>query len=135
MIYYLDTCTLVKLVKPEKETTALRTWLRSLGDDAELVTSELTELELTRALLRAGEDKTHVPYLLRKILSDVFLQFLSRSAFARAMGYEMRRLGSLDAIHLATAEGLRKYLSALVTYDRELADAAEELGLPVSAPA
>jgi uncharacterized protein len=135
VMYYLDTCALFKLVKPEKETQALRSWLETLGDEAELVTSELSELELTRALLRSGEDKVRVPYAVREILFKVFLHFLHRGALQRAIAYDTRRLGTLDAIHLATAEGVRNHLTALVTYDGELAAAAEDLGLSVYAPA
>jgi uncharacterized protein len=44
---------------------------------------------------------------------------------------------SLDAIHLATAELLvasGKPLDAFVTYDKRLATAAREAGLPAAAP-
>jgi predicted nucleic acid-binding protein len=46
----------------------------------------------------------------------------------------MRQLRSLDAIHLASAEYLEQALTAFVTYDKRLAAAATERGLPVSAP-
>jgi len=44
-------------------------------------------------------------------------------------------LRSLDAIHLATAQELGDDLGVLITYDRRLAEAAAELGLPVASPA
>lgn len=135
MIYYLDTSALLKFVKSEKESETLTEWRQELGDEVELLTSELSELELTRSLQRAGTDTTQVPYFVRKALDGIFLSFLDRSARLLAISYEIRQLGSLDAIHLATADRVRNHLSALVTYDRELADAAKELGLPVSAPA
>jgi hypothetical protein len=40
----------------------------------------------------------------------------------------------LDAIHLATADPFLTELTDFVTYDGELAAAATELGLPVTAP-
>jgi hypothetical protein len=40
-----------------------------------------------------------------------------------------------DAIHLATADGIRTDLSAFVCYDKGLRDSAHALGLPVEAPA
>jgi len=40
----------------------------------------------------------------------------------------------LDAIHLAAAMSLRTSLSAFVTYDKRLAAAAQEVGLPVLSP-
>lgn len=41
---------------------------------------------------------------------------------------------SLDAIHLAAALSLGHTLTALVTYDRRMIEAASALGLPVIAP-
>ena len=52
-----------------------------------------------------------------------------------ARSYGIRKLGSLDAIHLATADPFLDELTGFVTYDPELAAAATELGLPVVAPA
>lgn len=44
------------------------------------------------------------------------------------------RLRTLDAIHLAAALSLGDDLDVLVTYDRRMAEAAVELGIPVEAP-
>jgi hypothetical protein len=51
------------------------------------------------------------------------------------MAYGIPRLGSLDSIHLASADPFRVELTDFVTYDHELTKAAEDLGLPVTAPA
>lgn len=130
---YLDACALLKFIKPEKETEALREWRRSLSN-TELMTSALAELELTRALMRVGADHTRVPYFARRALSGVYLVDLTSSVLARAMAYRTPELGSLDSIHLASAEPFRDELSEFVTYDVELAAAATELGFPVGAP-
>ena len=53
---------------------------------------------------------------------------------ARAQAYGIRRLGSLDAIHLATADPFLPELTGLVTYDAELAAASAEIGIAVIAP-
>ncbi len=50
------------------------------------------------------------------------------------MAYRVPRLGSLDAIHLASADPFRAELTGFVTYDHELAKAAADLGFPVVAP-
>jgi predicted nucleic acid-binding protein len=42
---------------------------------------------------------------------------------------------TLDAIHLATAVTVAGELSAFVSYDKRLSDAAKEIGLTVEAPA
>ena len=43
-------------------------------------------------------------------------------------------IGSLDAIHLATALRLGDDLAAFVSYDTRRIEAAEALGLPVASP-
>jgi len=47
--------------------------------------------------------------------------------------YGIRRLGSLDALHPATADPFLPDVTDFVTYDAELGEAAE-LGFPVTAP-
>ncbi len=131
---YLDACTLLKFIKPEKETSALRAWRAALPEGTELVTSELARLEITRTLHRAGVDHQRVPYHVAQAVRGVYLIDLTSTVLARAMAYQTRRLGSLDAIHLASADPFRTDLTDFVTYDLELAQAAEELGFPVSAP-
>ena len=51
-----------------------------------------------------------------------------------AMSEPDRGLGSLDAIHLATARILAPELEALVTYDYRLIKAATDAGLATVAP-
>jgi len=43
-------------------------------------------------------------------------------------------LRTLDAIHLATALAFGDELTAVVTYDRRMADAARDLGMAVASP-
>jgi len=43
-------------------------------------------------------------------------------------------LRTLDAIHLAAATSMHLSLSAFVTYDKKLATAAQQAGLPVLSP-
>jgi predicted nucleic acid-binding protein len=133
-LIYLDACALLKFVKQEKETEALRAWRRALSDDAELVTSELATLEITRTLLRAGTDHQRVPYFTGLALRGIYLVDVTSTVLARAAAYRVRRLGSLDAIHLSTADPFRAELTDFVTYDHELAAAATDLGFPVNAP-
>ncbi|MGH3821367.1 MAG: type II toxin-antitoxin system VapC family toxin [Pseudonocardiaceae bacterium] len=131
---YLDACALLKFVRPEPETGALRAWRHAFPAGTELLTSELAELEITRALLRAGIDHQRVPYVTGQAVRGVYLVDLTSTVLARAMAYRVPRLGSLDAIHLASADPFRTELTEFVTYDHELAKAAADLGFPVSAP-
>jgi uncharacterized protein len=132
--YYLDTCAILKFVKPEKESSALRAWRESLPTDAFLVTSELSRLEISRSLHRGGVDRTQVPYYRDLAMREIWISFVSRPSFNRALTYDKPRLGSLDALHLAAADGLGDSLAALVTYDGQLAAAAQELGMETLSP-
>jgi predicted nucleic acid-binding protein len=59
---------------------------------------------------------------------------VTSTVLARARAYGIRRLGSLDAVHLATADPFLTELTDFVTYDTELAEAAAELGFSATAP-
>jgi predicted nucleic acid-binding protein len=103
-LIYLDAGALLKFIKPELETEALRAWRQAFPEGTELVTSELAQLEITRTLLRAGIDHQRVPYLTGQALRGVYLIDLTSTVLTRAMAYRVPRLGSLDAIHLASAD-------------------------------
>ncbi|MBA2495827.1 MAG: type II toxin-antitoxin system VapC family toxin [Acidimicrobiia bacterium] len=130
---YLDSSALIKFVRVEAETVALRSWRAALAPRTALVTSELAELEIARTLRRAGVDHEQVPYVTGQVLRGVHLVDLTRTVLARAMIYRSR-LGPLDAIHLATADPFRDELTDFVTYDGEQCSAAADIGLPTAAP-
>lgn len=131
---YLDACALIKFIKREPGTDALRTWRQQLPAETELLTSQLAQLEITRALLRSGVDHQRVPYIAGQAISGVYLVDLTSMVLSRAMAYRLPRLGSLNAIHLASADPFRPDLTEFITYDLELAKAASDLGFPVAGP-
>jgi predicted nucleic acid-binding protein len=133
-VIYLDSCALIKFIKLEKETEALRSWRRDLPTGMELLTSELAQLEITRTLLRAGVDYQRVPFLAGQALRGIYLVDLTSTVLSRAISYRTSRLGSLDSMHLASADPFREDLTEFVTYDSELGQVATDLGFPVSAP-
>jgi uncharacterized protein len=133
-LIYLDSCALIKFIKQEPETDALRAWRQALPADTELLTSELSQLEITRTLLRAGVDHRRVPFFTGQALRGIYVIDLTSMVLARAMSYRLSRLGSVDSIHLASADPFRADLSDFITYDHELARAASDLGFPVSSP-
>ena len=59
-LIYFDSSALLKFVKPEKASEALRTRRLALEPSDELVASRLTALEISRTLLRAGVDRGRV---------------------------------------------------------------------------
>lgn len=99
-----------------------------------MATSELAELEISRTLLRAGVDHQRVPYVSGQALRGLYRLELTDAVLVRAKAYRVRQLGSLDAMHLATAEPFGAELTDFVTYDHELAAAGTETGLPVLSP-
>lgn len=130
---YLDSNAVVKLVRVEKGTAALVTWLGT-QPDGEFVSSVLVEVEATRALWR--EQPEAISGMAVK-LRQVSRMEIDATVRATAAAYMDPHLRSLDAIHLATAENLvasGKHISAFVTYDKRLASAAAGAGFSVVAP-
>ena len=131
---YLDTAALVKLVRVEPESAALVQWINSMAGRP-LVASALVEVELPRALRRSQPGALG---LIAPVLARLHRVEINAAVRATAGAYTDPTLRSLDAIHLATAELLinaGKRLTALVTYDKRLAEAAARVALPVAAPA
>jgi uncharacterized protein len=128
---YLETSALVKLIRREAETDALRDWLAT-RTSTPWVASALIEVELPRALLRVD------PELLSRmpaVIGRVGRYDIDDVVRAAAAAYPDPALRSLDAIHLATAHTVfGAQLTAFITYDNRLHDAARSLGLPVFAP-
>jgi len=130
MIYF-DTAALVKLIRREAESDALADWLDS-QPGATLVTSTLAEVELSRALRRTEPELlSAVPAVLQRIARYEIDELVRDTA----AGYADPYLRSLDAIHLATAHAVfGAQLSAFVTYDQRLLEAAAALRLPIRSP-
>lgn len=131
---YLDTSALVKLIRREEESDALGDWLDE-RIDSPWITSTLTEVELARAIRAAApEGLPAVPSVLARL--DRFeIDPVVRST---AAAYADSGLRTLDAIHLATAQTAAAVapLTAFVTYDSRLAEAAQRLAITaVVAPA
>jgi len=129
VVFYLDTSALVKLVVAEPESAALQAWLAA---DRRAVVSRVGALETMRAAARHG--RVDLRRLL-DVLDALDLIELTAEVADRAGGLAPANLRTLDAIHLASAVGLRRELEAFVTYDARLAEAATIHGLVVAAPA
>jgi predicted nucleic acid-binding protein len=131
-VIYLETSALVKLIRSEDESDDLGDWLDE-HTEIRWITSALTEVELPRAIRAvAQEGLPSVPAVLARL--DRFeIDPIIRST---AAAYPNPALRSLDAIHLATAQtaAATAPLTALVTYDSRLSQAADSLGITVLAP-
>jgi uncharacterized protein len=133
-LYYADASALVKLVRDEPESRALRTFLV----DADLVSCELVLTEVPRAIRRASADDPRLdPVVLLgragEVLDGVGLLPLDRALLLAAGALSEPALRALDAIHVAAALDLAP-LDAFVTYDERQAAAARLAGLRTQSP-
>ena len=128
-LLYLDSSALVKVMVPEPESRALREALRSWP---ELVSSVVAEIEVERVGRRLGGGAIRRA---RSVLARIAHVELDEEVRRRAAALGPAELGTLDAIHLATALTLGDDLGALCAYDTRLLDAAAATGVDVVAPA
>ena len=128
---YVDSSALVKLVQTERESAALRRYLRR-HSSAIRATCALARVEVIRTVAPAG---ARAVALARRQLGRFHQLDLDRELLDRAAALPADvPLRSLDAIHLAAAQTLPA-LHAVVTYDIRMKAAAQALGLPVDTPA
>ncbi len=126
---YLDSSAVVKLAVTEKESAALRRYLRHR---APFVVSALARAEVARTLLPLGPTAVKRGH---DVLSRIELIRISDRILLEAGSLLPVELRSLDAIHLSTMRQLGQSLRRLVTYDNRMAAAASQLGIPTIAPA
>jgi uncharacterized protein len=128
---YLDASALVKLATAEAETDGLRA---ELATYEARVTSRLATVEVARAL-RRGAASPRIADAVAEAFTGLAIVELDEAIADPAGRIDPPTLRSLDAIHLASALALGSELSAVVTYDRRLAEAVRAAGLEVIAPA
>ena len=95
------------------------------------MSSALARAEVLRALLPGGEPALAAG---RQVLSRVDLVRVNDAVLSQAGTMLPVELGSLDAIHLATAGRIGADLGEIVTYDQRMAAAARSMGYKVSSP-
>jgi predicted nucleic acid-binding protein len=128
VICLVDTSALAKLVAVEPESAALKAYLHAATGD-QFVISTLALVELRRFATRVGLHPT-LPMAAAERF-DVLA--LTEPMLHLAGTFPQANLGTLDAIHLATAVIVGA--DTLVTYDSRQGDAAAQEGLNVEAPA
>lgn len=133
-LFYADSSALVKLVRDEPESTALRAFLV----DAGLVSCELVLAEVPRAIRRAASVDPRLPLdrLIARageLLDAVALLPLDRGLLAAAGATAEPVLRALDAIHVVAAVDVSP-LDGFVSYDERQAAAARLAGLRTVRP-
>jgi uncharacterized protein len=125
---YVDTSALGRILLTEPDEPAIK---RSLADYDKVVSSRLLQVELRRLAFRKNLlDAT------TELLAEVALISMNESILTTAGTLTPPAVGTLDAIHLATAIRLSGAgeLDALMTYDKQLAAGAKEHGITVLSP-
>lgn len=133
-LFYADASALVKLIRDEPESDALRTFIA----DADLVSCELVLAELPRAVRRAAAHDPNLPLeeligRARELLEAVALLPLDSGLLTAAGTLAEPALRTLDAIHVAAAVDLSP-LDAFLSYDERQSAAARLAGLRTVVP-
>jgi uncharacterized protein len=142
MIYF-DTNALLKLIREDGQSWALGAFIDA-QPGTRWFSSEIARTELARTVRRVNHDdrgrlvdeqrlRAELDYA-ERVSERLDLVAVSTRILTEAAAIEQPFLRTLDAIHLAAAMTLRGSLSAFVTYDKRLAAAAQEAGLPVMSP-
>ena len=129
-MFYLDSSAILKLIVREPESAAL---LAFLAAEDERASSGLAGVEVGRALWRIDASR-QVRERAAEVLERISLIRMDEVILEEAAALEPASLRSLDAIHLASALALGNELSAVVTYDRHMAEGAILCGLETAAP-
>jgi len=123
-VIYLDTSAAAKALIEEEGSEAV---VRAFADGSEFVSSRLLAVELHAIADRRSLDRAAVVDLLDRVaLVSVDDETLT-AAIQAGSG-----LRTLDALHLAAALELGDVVTALLTFDRELAAAARAQGLSLA---
>jgi uncharacterized protein len=129
-VIYLDSSALMKLIRMEDETAALRDWLDERPEQP-VVSSELGRVEVLRAARRVGGRALAEA---RAVVGDIDLVPLDRAVQDLASDIGDPLLRTLDALHLASAVLLSDELTVFIAYDQRLTSSAQAAGLVVATP-
>jgi predicted nucleic acid-binding protein len=126
MIAYLDASVAVSVMQDDEDGHTVRAFLDGLDPDLNtLLSGRLLETEMRRTAHRLKLTQGVVD----AALATITIVEHEKSDFGRAGLFDISNLGSLDALHLATA--LRVQADVMITRDRSLAAACVDQGLPL----
>lgn len=133
-LFYADSSALVKLVREEPESDALRAFV----GDGDILSCELVLAEVPRAIRGAEARDPRLPLDVLTaragdLLDALALLPLDRGLLEAAGALDEPALRALDAIHVAAAVDVSP-INAFVTYDERQAAAARLAGLRTVKP-
>ena len=128
MRVYCDTSVLAELLLDPPSSRATRAALDSWSEQGVVTTSQLTTVELGRLVMRADSRTTAA----KLNIADLPVQYIALGdvVLRNAASLPVRFLKSPDAIHVASA--LTIQADIVLTNDRQMKRACEELGLAVA---
>lgn len=124
---YIDASAALKLIFKEKESTALK---KLRGES--LLSSEILALEMRRrVLVREPKKITFV----HTFIENVSLLKIDSALLEEASKILPRmNLRALDSVHIASCLRSSRVIDGVLTYDRQMALALQEIGLRVISP-
>jgi predicted nucleic acid-binding protein len=126
---YADSSAIIKLIKEEKESLAVR---RLFSND--ICTSILSVLEINRFVNAFRPKGPFEEY--ERFTREAYFVDLSTPVIIHLTNLELPNfVKTLDSIHLGTAYLLKLSIDAIWTYDKRMQRGAEMIGLKVLAPA
>lgn len=118
---YLDTSAAYKLLSREPGVAEVESLFE---DGAVLLSSRLLEVELHATVDRRGGSHADVEAIVARIDLDAVDGEVIDHALSLRSG-----LRAMDALHLSTALLYGEAMTAMATFDRELAEASQQFGL------
>ena len=127
MSWYLDSSAILKFIFAEPERPTLLKELSGV-----VISSELARLEVRRTVFKMQPGAIA---LADEELAKINFVDLSATVLKMAGSFtENITLGSLDAIHVATALLLGDRIEGIITYDKQMAANAKKMGINVLSP-
>ena len=124
---YLDSSAVLKFVFAEPESAAAKKEIIGV-----LYSSELVRVEVVRAVLRIAPELMERALL---VLSKIRIVKIKSAVLVQAERLPSHvSVRGMDAIHLASANTLGRLGQTIVTYDKNMAKAARDLGFQVQSP-
>ena len=124
---YIDSSAILKFIIKEAESEAVVSISR-----ARFITSELSRVEVKRAILRYEPSAIKVA---ENILDNFnYVKIDSQTLVQAERLPERINLRALDAIHIAVASKMALKINSILTYDKQMAKAAKALGFEVLSP-
>lgn len=124
---YIDSSAIIKLILREVESEAVISIPR-----ARFITSEISRVEVIRAILRYEPSALKIA---EQVLKNINYVKIDSQTLVQAERLPDRiNLRALDAIHVAVASKMGLKINSVLTYDKQMAKAAQALGFEVLSP-